>query len=74
MEKIIRSSINWRESKGDGNGEEENNLVNDSINGDFLRSIGEETKKKKIIKIYHKEDGFISFIKRSEKCFSHASE
>lgn len=46
MEKIIRSSINWRESKGDGNGEEENNLVNDSINGDFLRSIGEETKKK----------------------------
>lgn len=54
---IIRSSINWRESKeNEMNGK--NNLVNDSINGDSLQSIENE---EKIIKIHHK-DGFILFI------------
>lgn len=44
MKKITGPSINWRESKGDEM-KNENNLVNDSINGDFLHSIEKEEKK-----------------------------
>lgn len=51
---LARVKRKWKEGK--------NNLVNDSINRDFLQSI-EKEEIQKIIKTLHKEDGFISFIK-----------